>query len=66
MPQHRSRLNKLVFGVALLWLVASLLLLLYHPGPAAVQPHRARHPETRAHQRLALTASQATARASFM
>jgi hypothetical protein len=48
--------------VALLWLAASLmLLLLYHSSPAhAVQPH------TTTNDELALLSPQATARASLM
>jgi hypothetical protein len=57
-----ARLNKVVFVVALLWLAASLmLLLLYHSSPAhAVQPH------TTTNDELALLSPQATARASLM
>jgi preprotein translocase subunit SecG len=60
--QAGSRLNKVVFVVALLWLAASLmLLLLYHSRPAhAVQPHAT------ANEQLALLSPQATARASLM
>ncbi|HEY1528907.1 MAG TPA: hypothetical protein VGH51_22010, partial [Candidatus Angelobacter sp.] len=55
-PQRTARLNKLVFGVALLWLVTSLLLLLmYRTSPAhAVQPNRASQ-----EQKLAVVAPQA-------
>jgi len=60
-PQHASRLNRLVFGVALLWLVTSLLLLvLYRPGSA----HE--HPRKDSHQQFARLVHQATARASFI
>jgi len=57
-----AQLNKVVLVVALLWLAASLmLLLLYHAGPAhAVQP------DTTANKQLALLSPHATARASFM
>jgi preprotein translocase subunit SecG len=57
-----SRLNKIVFVVAVLWLAASfMLLLLYRPGAAhAVQPRKS------AHAQIALLVSQAAARASFM
>jgi hypothetical protein len=60
-PRKTARLNRLVFGVALLWLATSLLLLLmYHSGPAhAVQPNRASQ-----EQKLALVAPPA-AQASF-
>ena len=38
-PRAGSRLNKLVYVVAVLWLAVSLMLLVYHPGAAhAVQP----------------------------
>ena len=61
-PRETARLNRLVFGVALLWLATSLLLLLmYHTGPAhAVQPNRASQ-----EQKLALVAPPAAANASF-
>ncbi|HEX3587376.1 MAG TPA: hypothetical protein VH024_15350 [Candidatus Angelobacter sp.] len=61
-PRKTARLNRLVFGVALLWLATSLLLLLmYHSGPAhAVQPNRASQA-----QKLALVAPPAAANASF-
>jgi preprotein translocase subunit SecG len=57
-----SRLDRLVFVVAVLWLAASLmLLLLYQPGPAhAVQPRKS------AQGQIALLVPQATARASLM
>jgi len=61
-PRETARLNRLVFGVALLWLATSLLLLLmYHSSPAhAVQPNR-----TSQEQKLALVARPAAAQASF-
>jgi|GEM_PF-4588175 hypothetical protein len=60
-PPARSRLNKIVFVVMLLWLVTSLLLLLYHPGAAnAVQPR------STPHHKLAMTVNQAAALASFI
>ena len=54
-PPKSARLNRLVFGVALLWLATSvLLLLMYHSSPAhAVQPNRA------SQQKLALVARPA-------
>jgi hypothetical protein len=60
-PRETARLNRLVFGVALLWLATSvLLLLMYHANPAhAVQPNRA------SQQKLALVARPAAAQASF-
>jgi hypothetical protein len=59
-----ARLNRVVFGVALLWLATSLLLLLfYRPAPSnAVQPSTAHKPM---HYQYAMAASQA-ARASFI
>jgi hypothetical protein len=61
-PRETARLNRLVFGVALLWLVTSLLLLLmYRTSPAhAVQPNRASQ-----EQKLAVVAPQA-AQAPFI
>jgi hypothetical protein len=61
-PRETARLNQLVFGVALLWLATSvLLLLMYHSSPAhAVQPNRASQ-----EQKLALVARPAAAQASF-
>jgi hypothetical protein len=61
-PRETARLNRLVFGVALLWLATSLLLLLmYRTSPAhAVQPNRASQ-----EQKLALVAPQ-VAQASFI
>jgi hypothetical protein len=61
-PQHASRLNRLVFGVALLWLATSLLLLvLYGTGSA-----RGGHPRKDSHQQFAYRVRQAAARASFI
>ena len=61
-PRETARLNRLVFGVALLWLATSLLLLLmYRTSPAhAVQPNRASQ-----EQKLAVVAPPA-AQASFI
>jgi hypothetical protein len=56
----RLKLNKAVLLVTFLWVITSLLLLLYHAGSAhAVQPRKVSHPQ------LALVMPQA-ARASFM
>jgi hypothetical protein len=61
-PQDKSRLNRLVFGVALLWLATSLLLLmLYGTGSA-----RGGHPRKDSHQQFAYRVRQAAARASFI
>jgi hypothetical protein len=59
-----ARLNKVVFGVALLWLATSLLLLLfYRPATThAIQPSTA---HKTIHYQFALAVSQA-ARASFI
>jgi hypothetical protein len=60
-PSVHSRVNKIVFVVMILWLVTSLLLLLYHPGAAnAVQPRK-----TPQHK-LAMAADHAAALASFI
>jgi hypothetical protein len=57
----RMKVNRLVFFVTILWVVTSLLLLLYHAGTAHGMQHRnSPHPE------LALDGSQAAARASFI
>lgn len=54
-PQHASRLNKVVFSVALLWLATSLLLLvLYRTGSA-----HADHPRKDSHQQFARLVHQA-------
>lgn len=59
-PQGPSRLNRVVFGVALLWLATTLLLLvLYRSG--SVHGNRPHTPTD-----LALLVSHATARASFI
>ena len=60
-PQVTSRLNRLVFGVLLIWLATSVLLLvLYRPDHAhAVQPNSASH-----QQKFASMAPQAVG-ASF-
>jgi hypothetical protein len=59
-PTTTSRLNRIVFAVTLLWLVTTLLLLLYRPGSAnAVQPRKT------SHSKLALV-NQAAALASLI
>ncbi|HEY5029823.1 MAG TPA: hypothetical protein VIK39_15555 [Candidatus Angelobacter sp.] len=61
-PQDKSRLNRLVFGVALLWLATSLLLLvLYRIGSA-----HGEHPRQDSHQQFAHLVRPAAARASFI
>lgn len=60
-PDSRMKLNRLVLLVTLLWVVTSLLLLLYHAGTT----HGIQHRNT-PHQQLALASSQAAARASFI
>ncbi|HZI58029.1 MAG TPA: hypothetical protein VFF39_14705 [Verrucomicrobiae bacterium] len=57
--RHSARLNKIVFVVTVLWLAASLMLLLLYPAHP-VRPH------TTAKEQLALLQPYATARASFM
>jgi hypothetical protein len=68
--QHASRLNRLVFGVALLWLVASVLLLVISGIGSARSDHNDRkNDRTRktAHQQLfARAENQPTTRASFI
>ena len=68
--QHTARLNRLVFGVALLWLVTSVLLLVISGIGSARSNHNDRQNDrTRkdAHQQLfAQVENQATARASFI
>jgi hypothetical protein len=39
-PQHASRLNRIVFGVALLWLVTSVLLLVLSATGSARPGHK--------------------------
>ncbi len=68
--QHTARLNRLVFGVALLWLVTSVLLLVISGLGSARSDHNDRqHDRTRKdvhHQLFARGENQATARASFL
>jgi len=68
--RHVSRLNKLVFGVALLWLVTSVLLLVISGLGSARSDHNDRqHDRTRNdvhHQLFAQVEHQTAARASFI
>jgi hypothetical protein len=68
--RHAARLNKLVFGVALLWLVTSVLLLVISGIGSARSDHNDhQNDRTRkdAHQHLfARVVNQATARAYFI
>jgi hypothetical protein len=57
----RMKVNRLVFLVTILWVVTSLLLLLYHAGTTHGIQHRS--PQR---QQLAVFISQAAARASFI
>jgi hypothetical protein len=53
------RLNKAVLLVTFLWVITTLLLLLYHAGSAhAEQPRKVVHPQ--------MASAQAAARASFI
>jgi hypothetical protein len=61
-PLHGSRLNRVVFGVALLWLATSMLLLVL-VWTASTPAH---HPHKDQHQQFARVVHQAAARASFM
>lgn len=69
-PQHTSRLNRLVFGVALLWLITSVLLLVLATGSAQSghkYDHKIDRTRRNTHQQLfALAEHQAAARASFI
>jgi preprotein translocase subunit SecG len=57
----KLKLDKVVFFLTILWVVTSLLLILYGPSSAhAVQPHKPRP------QQVAGELSQAAARASFI
>jgi hypothetical protein len=68
--RHAARLNKLVFGVALLWLVTSVLLLVISGIGSTRSDHNDRqHDRTRKdvhHQLFARAEHQATARVSFI
>jgi hypothetical protein len=70
-PQHTSRLNRIVFGVALLWLVTSVLLLVLSGTGSAQSDHKYEHKNDRTHrdahhQLYARMTHQAAARASFL
>jgi hypothetical protein len=68
--QHTARLNKLVVGVALLWLVTSVLLLVISGLGSARSDHNDHqndHTRKDAHQHLfARVEHQAVARSSFI
>ena len=68
--RHAARLNKLVFGVALLWLVTSVLLLVISGIGSPRSDHNDRqHDRTHKdvhHQLFARVGHQTTARASFI
>jgi len=68
--RHVSRLNKLVFGVALLWLATSVLLLVISGIGSTRSDHNDRqHDRTGKdahHQLFAQVAHQPAARASFI
>lgn len=71
MPQPASRLNRLVFGVALLWLVTSVLLLMLFATGSAQRDHKYEHKNNHTRskeqqQLFALVEHQAAARASFI
>jgi hypothetical protein len=59
-PQPASRLNGVVFGVALLWLAMSLLLLVLSWAGSS----RNHHPRKDSHQQFARMMNQAVAYAS--
>jgi hypothetical protein len=61
-PQHASRLNRVVFGVALLWLATSVLLL----ALVWIGSTHSHHPHKDQHQQFARLAHQAAALASFI
>jgi hypothetical protein len=61
-PLHASRLNRVVFGVALLWLATSMLLL----ALVWIAFTHAHHHHNDQHQQFARVAYQAAARASFI
>jgi hypothetical protein len=69
--RHTARLNKLVFGVALLWLVTSVLLLVISGLGSARSNHNNDRQNDRTrkdvhHQLYARAKHRATARASFI
>jgi hypothetical protein len=61
-PQPASRLNGVLFGVALLWLATSLLLLMLSWAGS----RRNDHPRKDSHQQFARILRQAAAHASFV
>jgi hypothetical protein len=68
MPQHASRLNRIVLGVAFLWLVTSVLILMLSAGSHGGKlEHKIDHTRKNAHQQLyAQVEHQAPPRASFV
>jgi hypothetical protein len=71
MPQRASRLNRLVFGVAFLWLVTSVLLLVLSASGSSRlgHKHKPNHDRTRKdvhHQLFAGLEHHATARPFFV
>ena len=67
-PQRASRLNRLVLGVAFLWLVTSVLILMLSAGSHGGKfEHKIDHARKDAHQQLyAHMEHQATPRSSFV
>ena len=70
-PQHASRLNRLVLGVALLWLATSVLLLVLSGTGSAQSDHKYEHKNDHTrkdvqHQLFARIEHQAVARAAFI
>jgi hypothetical protein len=69
--RHVSRLNRLVFGVAILWLVTSVVLLVL-AGTGSAQPGRKYQPNNDRthkdahHQLYARMSHQAATRSSFI
>ena len=67
-PQHASRLNRIVLGVAFLWLVTSVLILVLSATGSARPGHEPKNDHTRKdlhHQLYAHLGYQPTARASL-
>jgi hypothetical protein len=66
-PRHASRLNRLVLGVAFLWLVTSVLILMLSAGSHGRKfEHKSDHTRKNAPQQLyAQVEHQATSRAFF-
>jgi hypothetical protein len=68
--QHASRLNRLVFGVALLWLAASVLLLMLFAASSSQPRQQYEHKNDRthrnAHHQLFASVSHLTAAGSSL